>query len=140
MQWIKCGLDRVRHQLRKRRWGRTQVTGRRGEDLAHRHLLKAGYRVVARNFRTRSGMAEVDLIAWDADTLVFVEVKALSSDRFGSPDRAVDPEKEEHLRNAAWEYRRRHELQDSQYRFDIVTVVSENTPNVQIMRDAIRRS
>src|SRR5450432_3006906 len=59
-----------------------------GEDLAHRFLRRQGYTVVARNYRSGSGAGEIDIVAFDKQDLVFIEVKTRASDEFGSPDRA----------------------------------------------------
>ena len=74
-------LDGVRHRSRRRTMSPDQVTGRRGEDLAHRYLQDQGLTVIGRNYRARSGMAELDIIAREGDKLVFVEVKTRASDR-----------------------------------------------------------
>ena len=63
-----------------------KLLGRSGEDRAARHLAGLGYRVLERNYRTPQG--EIDLIALDGDTVVFVEVKTRTSDSFGAPELA----------------------------------------------------
>ena len=103
--------------------------------MAHRHLQSLGYQVVARNWRARSG-PEVDLIAQDGDTLVFVEVKSRRTEEFGSPDRAINREKELHLLRAAREYTRRAGADWSKVRFDIVNVVFTEPARIELRRDA----
>src|SRR5579885_3444207 len=104
-------LYRLADALRGRRRARSEspeaAHGRRGEDLAQRHLQQRGLTVVARNWRPRSGPGELDLVAWEGETLVFVEVKTRATQQFGSPDRAVDPEKQHSVWRAASEYARR---------------------------------
>ena len=73
-----------------RRRARADNHGMIGEDLAHRYLRSQGCTIVARNYRTRSGSGEIDLVAWHGGVLVFVEVKTRESSEFGPPDRAVD--------------------------------------------------
>jgi putative endonuclease len=73
--------------------------GRWAEDIACRYLRDKGYLIVARNWRWRGG--EVDIIAKDGDTLVFVEVKGRRTPRYGSPLEAVDRRKRLHLWNSA---------------------------------------
>ena len=85
--------DLLRHHARKRHMTEDHALGRRGEDLAHRLLQRAGMVVVDRNYRMASGAGEVDLVGWEGDTLVFVEVKSRQTDEYGSPDRAIGPEK-----------------------------------------------
>ena len=116
-----------------------QAWGRRGEDLAHRHLRSKGYTVVARNYRTRGGSAEVDIIALQGTTVVFVEVKTRESEEFGTPDRAIDSDKREHIFIAAAEYMRRAELPWSSARFDVINVVFGQTINLRHVEDAFSR-
>jgi len=93
-------------------------------------------RVVARNYRARSGGGEIDLVAWDGETLVFVEVKARSSEEFGAPGRAVDRDKRLTLVHAAREYARRANVEWRDVRFDIVSVVLGEAPALAHTRDA----
>jgi putative endonuclease len=111
--------------------------GRLGEDLAHRYLRRRGCTVVARNYRTRSGSGEIDVVAWQGETLVFVEVKTRSTEVFGTPDRAVDADKERHLQTAAREYARRAGVEWERTRFDIVSVVLKPA-HIEWIRDAFR--
>ena len=97
-------FDWLRHRVRMRRWHHDRAWGRRGEDLAHRYLRKRGYTIVARNYATRGLTGEVDLIAWQGETLAFIEVKTRASNEFGEPDRAVNEEKRKRLRIAARDY------------------------------------
>jgi len=114
--------------------------GRLGEDLSHRFLRRRGYTVVARNYRPPSGSGELDLIAWDGEALVFVEVKSRTSDEFAPPERNVDLEKRRHIARAARDYARRAEVPWSRVRFDIVTVVFKHPPVVVLRKDAFRVS
>jgi putative endonuclease len=128
--------DRLRHRARLRRSTPDLTQGRRGEDLAHRFLRRQGFTVVARNYRSRSGSGEIDLIAWEKDRLVFVEVKSRATDEFGSPDRAVDSEKEARIERAARDYIRRASADWGCVRFDIVNVLLTHPPQVELVRDA----
>jgi len=96
--------------------------GRIGEDLAHRYLRGRGCTVVARNYRPATGHGEIDLVAWQGDRLVFVEVKTRDTAEFGEPERAVDAEKRMHLARAARDYARRAGVEWRQVRFDVVAV------------------
>jgi len=127
--------DRARHHVRERRWAADLGAGRRGEDLAHRFLRGQGLTVVARNYRSRTG-SEIDLVARDGDALVFVEVKSRASEEFGTPDRAVDAEKQAHIERAAREYARRAGVDWGTVRFDIVNVLLTRPPQVELLRDA----
>jgi putative endonuclease len=129
-------IDRLRHAGRRRCTAADLATGRRGEDLAQRYLQQRGYTVVARNYRTRSGDAEVDLIARDGEALVFVEVKSRHSSEFGAPDRAVDREKWRHIVRAAREYTRRADFPWNRVRFDLVNVILGEPPAIEHRQDA----
>jgi putative endonuclease len=128
--------DSARHRYRTRHATTEQAQGRRGEDLAHRFLRRNGLIIVARNYRPISGSGELDLVAWDRDTLVFVEVKARASAEFGAPDRAVDSEKERYLRRAAGDYIRRRGASWDQARFDLVNVILSHPPQIEWIKDA----
>ena len=105
--------------------------GRRGEELAAAFLLQAGYRIVAANFslpvgRNRSGAqvnVEIDLVAYEGETLCFIEVKSRASDWFAPPEANVDRRKQRQIARAARAYRRMFGLIDAPYRYDVITVV-----------------
>ncbi len=109
--------------------------GRRGEDLAHRYLRSAGFTIVARNYRPNAGEAEVDIVARDNGTLVFVEVKSRASAEFGSPERAIDAGKEKRIVRAARAYVTRAGLDWSQVRFDTVSIVFTSPPSIVHQQD-----
>jgi putative endonuclease len=113
-----------------------QAHGRRGEDLAHRFLRRQGLTIVARNFHQRAGRGELDVVAWDRQTLVFVEVKTRASAEFGGPGRAVGADKEKDLRRAAGEYLRRCGTAMEQARFDLVNIVLTDPPEIEWIKDA----
>jgi putative endonuclease len=102
--------------------------GRRGEDVAQRFLQRAGLIVVDRNYRMASGAGEVDLVAWEGDTLVFVEVKSRQTEEHGSPDRAISAQKQASLIRTARQYARQAEVPWQKVRFDVVNVVFDTTP------------
>jgi putative endonuclease len=128
---IAAFLDRLRDRRRKDR-------GRRGEDLAHRFLQAQGYIIVARNYRLSSGDAEADLIAWDGDELVIVEVKSRETDAYGPPERAISPEKERHIMRLARSYVRKAGADWSKVRCDVVSVVLAEPPRIELFRRAVR--
>jgi len=128
--------DAARNLHRSRHATPEQALGRRGEDLAHRFLRRRGLTVVARNFHQRSGRGELDIVAWDRQTLVFVEVKTRSSAEFGGPGRAVGTDKEADLRRAAGEYLRRCGTPREQARFDLVNIVLTKPPEIEWIKDA----
>ncbi len=140
MNWKKLAeaLDNARHRVRLKRWDREHAWGRRAEDLAHRYLEREGFTVVSRNYRRRGGHGELDLVAWEGDVLVFVEVKARTSEQVNSAESAVDAHKREHLLLTASEYLRRARLPWEQARFDIVSVVAGDKPVIRHIRDAFQ--
>jgi putative endonuclease len=79
-----------------------QRFGRDSEAEAARYLQRAGYRIVARNYRTPFG--EIDLVAYDGAVLAFIEVKARRSERFGTPQAAVTADKRRRLTRVALTY------------------------------------
>ncbi len=129
--------DWLRHVSRRRKWTPTLALGRRGEDLAHRYLRERGYIIVARNYRLSSGDAEADLIAWEGETLVFVEVKSRESADFGPPERAIGDDKRAHLLRIAREYTRKTETPWDRIRFDVVGVVMTKPPTIELFRNAL---
>jgi putative endonuclease len=129
--------DLLRHHARKRHMTEDHALGRRGEDLAHRFLRRAGMIVVDRNYRMASGAGEVDLVAWDGDTLVFVEVKSRQTADYGSPDRAIGPNKHATLIRTAREYARHAEVPWERVRFDVVNVIFSTPPELTHLRDVL---
>jgi|HubBroStandDraft_4_1064222.scaffolds.fasta_scaffold201565_2 putative endonuclease len=127
--------DFLRGRHRSRHSTTEQAHGRRGEDLAHRFLRRHGLTIVARNFHQRAGHGELDIVAWDRQTLVFVEVKSRASAEFGSPGRAVGIDKEKDLRRAAGEYLRRSGAAREQARFDLVNIVLTDPPDIEWIKD-----
>ena len=109
--------------------------GRRGERAAEKHLRRNGYRIVARNFRAAG--AEIDLVAIDGDTLVFVEVKTRRSRVAGAPEEAVDERKQKRMRRAAEVFARRYRADEFEMRFDIVAIdASGKRLEIELLRNA----
>ena len=123
--------------------------GRRGETLAIEHLERAGYRIVAANFRLPIGRntrdvivsAEIDVVAYDGPTLCFVEVKTRGTDEFAPPQVNVDLRKRRQIARAARGYRRMFGLVDAPYRYDVVTVVAssakqiDSEPRIELLKN-----
>jgi putative endonuclease len=109
--------------------------GDRGEDLAAAHLKKQGYNILARNYRTPIG--EIDLVARHQGALVIIEVKTRRSRRFGSPQEAVHPAKQERLRNLAEYYLQQQGLGEVMVRFDVVGILwQEGKPQIEVIEGA----
>jgi len=136
IRWLLRLADEARHRARLRRGSPEQAAGRRGEDLAHRYLERRGMRVVARNWRPSAGPGEIDLVAWDGDTLVFVEVKARASREYGAPDRNVDADKRAALARASRNYARRAGVGPDRTRLDLVSVLLSPLPEITHVKDA----
>jgi putative endonuclease len=113
-------------------------TGRWGEQVAADHLQAQGLKILG--CRVRVGRRdEIDLLARDGDTLVFVEVKTRADERFGRAAAAVDRAKRGRLSRAAHRYLRKLERPPRHFRFDIVEVIGEEDgppPEVRHIRAA----
>lgn len=122
--------------------------GRLGEAYAAAYLEQLGYYLVAANFALPVGRnlrgatvnAEIDLVAYEGETLCFIEVKTRSSDRFAPPQVNVDRRKQRQITRAAKAYRRMLGLQNVAIRFDVVTVVMADgarptSPQIELLRN-----
>jgi putative endonuclease len=96
------------------------MTGAEGEEIASNFLKNRGYIILTRNFRTSYG--EIDIVAKEGVTLVFVEVKARSGRQFGTPELAVDLRKQEKLSRVALLYLSQKYPKGCPCRFDVVAV------------------
>lgn len=99
---------------------REKPLGARGEDVAARFLKQQGYYILARGVDSRLG--ELDIVAADGRTVVFVEVKTRRSNAAGSPTEAIDPRKEQRMTQAALAYLKAHRLLGNASRFDVVAI------------------
>lgn len=109
--------------------------GQEGEAVAARHLKKCGYKILERNYRNSIG--EIDIIASDSDTIVFVEVKTRRNDRFGDPKWAVTFRKQQKISMVALSYLKEFRMSDRKARFDVVTVTEDlKKPTVEIIKNA----
>ena len=131
MSWLQ--------QLRAhvQRWSAAQPLGVRGEKAAGRFLKRQGYNIVGRGERDRIG--EIDLVAVDGKTIVFVEVKTRTSHDRGHPAEAVDQDKQRQLTRVALSYLRRHDLLEYSARFDIIAVTwpaDQKRPTIEHFKNA----
>ena len=123
------------------------ILGKLGEAYAAAYLEQLGYRLVAANFALPVGRnlrgavvtAEIDLVAYDGDTLCFVEVKTRASDRFAPPQVNVDLRKRRQIARAARAYRQMLGIEDQPYRYDVITVIPKNadpsTPQIELLQN-----
>ena len=102
--------------------------GKTGEDLACRELERRGYAILERRWRQRGG--EIDIIAKDGPTTVFVEVKARDGSEFGEGGEAVTARKQRRIVQLALLYLARHRLVDTPCRFDVVSIALDRVPPV----------
>lgn len=112
-----------------------QQFGRIGEEAAARFLEEHGYKILARNYKTKLG--EIDIIAEDCQTLCFIEVKTRSSRRFGLPSEALSSSKQRQISKAALLFLKKRRLLEKKARFDVVSIVySEDRPELDLIKNA----
>ena len=115
---------------------RTKETGQRGEEAAWRYLRRRGYHLVTTNYACRGG--EIDIIAKDKGTLVFVEVRSRSNARYGLPMETVDAGKQQRIRRAAEHYLHSTGQMEAYCRFDVVSILWQENgkPLIELYKDA----
>jgi len=123
----------------------TSSLGHLGETYAAAYLDQLGFRLVAANFTLPIGRnlrgaivtAEIDIIAYDQDTLCFVEVKTRSSDWFAPPEVNVDRRKRRQITRAARVYRQMLGIENEPHRYDVVTVIIDDdaAPRIELLRN-----
>ncbi len=113
-----------------------QQTGKTGEDHAASFLQEKGFTILERNYRQKCG--EIDIVAQDGKTLVFVEVKTRKTISFGSPFEAVTRNKQQQIARTAQDYICRKKLTNSPARFDVVGVLlsTGKEPLVEMIQNA----
>ena len=117
----------------------SQRFGQKAEDLAARHLKRRGYKILTRNYRTRAG--EIDIIAREGKSLVFIEVKGRQSTRYGSAKAAVTPRKQRQVTKVALWYLKETDQMDAKARFDVVAVTQTGADaRIEIVRNAFQIS
>ena len=114
-----------------------QQLGSEGESIACAELERRGYRIIERNYRIRNG--EIDIVADDAGTVVFVEVKTKSSGDYGDPIEEVTPQKQQQIISMGEYYATYCCRPNTPCRFDVVTVdFSAQPPRITFYQDAFR--
>ena len=94
--------------------------GKKGEEIAEKFLIQKGYKIVEKNYRIRGG--EIDIIATDQNTLVYVEVKTRTTDEFGYPEESVTPRKIKHLVKTTKFYRNSRQNLPQLERIDVISI------------------
>lgn len=109
--------------------------GRLGEDEAARVLKRQGYRVIERNYRSSAG--EIDIIAMEGDTIVFVEVKTRGGGAFGEGKEGVTLIKQRRIISAAFNYLAMKGVEGAPVRFDVVSInVKDGIFTTEVIRNA----
>jgi putative endonuclease len=112
-----------------------QQLGKQGESIAIQYLVKNGYRIIETNYRTDFG--EIDIIAKDKGTLVFIEVKTRKSYRFGDPKYAITQKKQRKISMVALGYLKVTRQERAKARFDVVAISpEEDHHSIEIVRNA----
>ncbi len=114
-----------------------KLLGDRGERAAVKYLKQQGFRIIARQYRNSYG--EVDIIAQDGKTMVFVEVKTRTSTNDGQPFEAVDTRKQEKLTRIALAWLKQYDRLEQPARFDVVSILwpdDKGEPQIQHFRNA----
>ncbi|MBI4654710.1 MAG: YraN family protein [Nitrospirae bacterium] len=113
--------------------------GKEGEELAKKFLNKKGYKIIEQNYKTPIG--EIDIIASDRETLVFIEVKTRESLEFGMPFEAVNYTKRNKISKAALLYLKRFKEKIPACRFDVLSICYKNNKSeFELIRDAFESS
>lgn len=112
-----------------------QHYGQSRERMAEKHLRKKGYKTIARNFRSPFG--EIDIVARHKETIVFIEVKARRSHRFGVPQEAITAAKQRKISMTALAYLKKYHSVDTPARFDVVAIQETQTsPRIEVITNA----
>lgn len=139
-------IDRLKILFRRRNSPRAPhlELGESGERIAIDYLVDyEGYRLVVTNFSVPLGRglrgqklnAEIDVVAYEGETLVFVEVKTRTSSEMVAPERAVDLRKQRRIARAARRYRQLMKVVEEPYRYDVVTVEpAEDGEKIELLR------
>ncbi|MEA2020700.1 MAG: YraN family protein [Patescibacteria group bacterium] len=111
--------------------------GARGENLAEKYLKKRGYQIIERNWQYK-GRGEIDIIARDKDTLVFVEVRVRGPNSYQTPQESVTSEKLHVLKRTAQIYQKVQSKEKEPLRIDLVAVTYPNSitsPNIKLFKN-----
>ena len=111
-----------------------QLLGAKGEKLALTFLRQRGYKIIVRNFCCRFG--EIDIIARQEETTVFIEVKTRYSRAFGLPQEAIKIEKIRHLQRVAQFYIKNYATPEGDFRFDVVSIILGEATKIHLIKNA----
>jgi putative endonuclease len=139
-EMVDRDMGSVLRKLFKGTENRTEVRGEkkrlgaRGEDVAASYLQKKGIHILQRNYRREFG--EIDIVARDGKTLVFVEVKTASTNHYGLPEEWVTERKQRQIARMAAAYLQEYQLRDVDCRFDVVTVNRTRNDEINHIQNA----
>ncbi len=110
--------------------------GKKGEDIAVKYLKKKKYKILTQGFRFLRG--EIDIIAYDQDTLVFIEVKTRRNKEYGLPEESVTPKKQNQIKKIALGFLMKYNLENTDCRFDVISLLldKEKKPSLRHIKDA----
>lgn len=108
--------------------------GKLGEEVAEKYIKQLGYKVIDKNWHY-SKNAEIDIIAIDKDTVVFIEVKTRTSLNFGHPFEAINPAKIQKIRTAAYAYINNFSEKYKYFRIDGISVIGFNNPKIEHIKN-----
>ncbi len=106
----------------------TKIVGQWGEKIAAEYLSKHNYKIIEKNYRCRFG--EIDLVAWDGSSIVFVEVKARKDEKFGAPREAVNWHKQQTIVKCAKSWLFRNKRTGVPVRFDVVEILDSEITHI----------
>ena len=112
---------------------KTQI-GNYGEDIACSYIEQKGLKIIERNYRCEFG--EIDIIAYDNEYIVFIEVKYRKSLKFGYPSEAVNKKKQTNIKNSAIDYVSKKEIKNIDFRFDVLEVLHIDNIKVRQIKNA----
>ena len=111
-----------------------KTLGKYGEDTAQKYLKNLGWKILDKNFHY-SRYAEIDIVAKDKDTIVFVEVKTRSTTNFGHPFEAVNHTKLENIFKAGLAWLNTTKEPHKNFRIDIISVLGKENPIIQHLKN-----
>lgn len=108
--------------------------GSKGEEIACNYLKKLGWKILEKNFRY-SKYAEIDIIAKETNTIVFVEVKTRTTSNFGHPLEAINTKKINNIYKAALSYLQSTQERYENYRIDIISILGNSNPKIEHIKN-----
>ncbi len=108
--------------------------GKKAEEIAAEYLEKCGYKIIEKNFYTKSG--EIDIIAKDKETIAFIEVKARKSLTYGPPEQSITYTKKKKISQSAMFYLKKTKQMNKKARFDVLSIIADNEIKFKLIKNA----